>query len=124
MAIERRDPALAIDRLREREPVYWVEELGFWVITGYEAVRTLFADPRVTADPRAFDRDSNSSSCSDARWALENPFFGDSFGELGTGRGLVSTALTPRAVARLEKVVRVAVDQYAAPLQGRRGVVD
>jgi len=33
-------------------------------------------------------------------------------------------ALTPRAVARLEKVVREVVDQYAAPLQGRRGVVD
>jgi cytochrome P450 len=40
------------------------------------------------------------------------------------GRRLVSAALTPRAVERMDRRVREVVEEFSAPLHGRRGVVD
>ena len=39
-------------------------------------------------------------------------------------RRLVSAAFTPRAIARMDQQVKDVVEQFAAPLRGRRGVVD
>ena len=40
------DPYRFFARVREREPITWVEALGMWYVTGYEDVRTLLKDDR------------------------------------------------------------------------------
>lgn len=120
-----RDPLPAIDRLRERDPVHWVAELGVWFITRHADVRRLFADPRLTPDPRAWERHrSHRDAAPAAAGHLDNPFHDDSAGQAGRARRIVSAALTPRAVARMEVRMREVVESFAAPLRGRTDVVD
>lgn len=118
------DPAPAIDRLRERDPVFWIEELGVWFITRHADVRRLFGDPCVTPDPRAWERHRSHSDPDPARRHFENPFHDDVGGRAARARRLVSAALTPRAVARMETRMREVVEHFAAPLRERRDVVD
>ena len=119
-AVAQRDPTTAIDRLRESDPVHWVEEFGAWIVTRHDDVRQLFADPRLTPDPRARARADDEPDPT-MRWTAQNPFFGDN---RARARRLVSAALTPRAVARMEHQVAEVVEQFAAPLRGRTGMVD
>lgn len=118
------DPSPAIGRLREEDPVHWFDALNLWAVTRHDDVKQLFGDPRVTADPRAWEGTRTSSDGNVRRWLTENPFLGESAGAPGKGRRLVSAALTPRAVARIEHQIREVVEQVAAPLYGRSGVVD
>jgi len=121
-AVSRRDPAAAFDRLRERDPVHWSAELGVWIVTRHEDVRALFADPRLTPDPRARALAGGAPDPL-ARWTAENPFLGAEE-DHARARRLVAAALTPRAIARMEDQVAQVVEQFAAPLRARRGVVD
>lgn len=116
--------AASLARLRERDPVHWIAPLGVWFVTRHDDVRRLFADPRLTADPRAFERYQDEGDGVLSRWLSDNPFLTATPGEAGRGRKLVSAALTPRAVARMESQIREVVEQFAAPLRGRRDVVD
>lgn len=118
------DPGPAFDRLRERDPVHWVDELGVWFVTRHADVRRLFADPRLTPDARAWERHRSPDGGGDAAQHFDNPFHDDSPGEAGRARRIVSAALTPRAVARMEALMGEVVESFAAPLRGRRGVVD
>lgn len=117
------DPGPAIDRLRERDPVHWVEALGVWFVTRHADVRRLFADPRLTPDVRAWER-HRSYAADDPAQHFDNPFHDDAPGEAGRARRIVSAALTPRAVARMEVLMGEVVESFAAPLRGRQGVVD
>jgi unspecific monooxygenase len=119
-----RDPGPAIDRLRERDPVHWVDALGVWFVTRHEDVRRLFADPRLTPDPRAWERHCVGVDADPGAGHLGNPFHDDSPGQAGRARRIVSAALTPRAVARMEARMQEVVEHFAAPLRGRRDVVD
>lgn len=38
------DPHAVFKRLRREAPVFWIEPTGFWAVTSYEAVRTVFND--------------------------------------------------------------------------------
>jgi hypothetical protein len=118
------EPLAAIDRLRERDPVHWVEELGAWVVTRHDDVRQLFADARLTSNPRAWERHRAGHGPEAPPASSENPFHDEASGRAGRARRLVAAALTPRAVARMEGRVREVVEEYAAPLRARRDVVD
>ncbi len=49
-----RDPYPVFDRLRRQEPISWVAALDMWYVVGYEDVRSLLSDPRLTtASPRS-----------------------------------------------------------------------
>ena len=39
------DPHAVFKRLRREAPVFWIEPTGFWAVTTYEAVHTVFTDP-------------------------------------------------------------------------------
>jgi cytochrome P450 len=119
-----RDAAPVLARLRERDPVHWIPGLDAWFVTRHEDVRLLFADPRVTADPRQYAGYVAPTEPGAARWLAELPFLSATPGSPSRGRRLVSAALTPRAVSRMEDRVRDVVEQFAAPLRKRRGVVD
>ncbi|HXV35610.1 MAG TPA: hypothetical protein VEC18_00580, partial [Myxococcota bacterium] len=69
----RQDPFAFVARLREREPVFRIPLIGAWLVTRHEDVRALFADPRLTADPRAYER-YRAPRGPAARWLGEMPF--------------------------------------------------
>jgi len=119
-----RDPAPLIAQLRERDPVCWLPGIDAWLVTRHEDVRLLLADPRVTPDPRAYARYTPPTVPGAARWLEEMPFRATPSDPLSRGRRLVMGALTPRAIERTEARIREVVAQFAAPLHGRRGVVD
>jgi hypothetical protein len=112
-----------IAELREHSPVYWLAGFDAWVVTRHEDVRMLFSDPRVTADPRPTSATSRPAisppsagwrRCRSARSTMPSR----------ASDASRSAAFTPRAVARMEQSVVDVVEELAAPLRGRSGVVD
>ncbi len=119
-----RDPAPITAQLREQDPVYWVPGLDTWLITRHEDVRLLFADSRLTTDPRAYERYKAPTVAGAERWLTEMPFRSTPSDQQSLGQRLVLAALTPRAIERTQDRIREVVEQFAAPLRGRRDVVD
>jgi len=118
------DPYPIIARLRSEDPVHFVPGIGFWLVTRYDDVRRLFTDENVTNDPRAYEYYVPPPEGSFMRWASDHGLFSLPPDEHARVRRLVSAAFTPRAIARMTAQVLEVVRQYAAPLHGRRGVVD
>ena len=118
------DPNGVVRRLREEDPVHFIPGLEFWLVTRYEDVKTLFTHPDFTNDPRAWDRYEPPPAGTFRAWTDENGLFAAAPEAHARMRRLVSAALTPRAVKRMEGQVREVVEQFAKPLRGRRGVVD
>lgn len=119
-----RDPYPTLSRLRESDPVHWLPALEAWVVTRYDDIRALFVDPRVSRDRRL---GKHYRAPTPGSWAsrFDNESFAVHTGEEHRRwRGSVSAGFKPRAVARMEQQVRDVVEQFAAPLRGRRGVVD
>lgn len=119
-----RDSASVIAKLRERDPVHWVPGIDAWHVARHEDVRMLFSDPRVTADPRQFERFVEPTYPGAHRWMTEPPFIAAEPGAPSEARQWVSPALTARAVLQLERPIWDVVEQFAAPLRKRTGVVD
>lgn len=118
------DPYPIIARLRSEDPVHFVPGIGFWLVTRYDDVRRLFTDENVTNDPRAYEYYVPPPEGSFMRWASDHGLFSLPPDEHARVRRLVSAAFTPRAIARMTAQVLEVVRQYAAPLHGRRGIVD
>jgi cytochrome P450 len=117
------DPNAVIARMRSEDPVHELPGLGAWMVTRYDDVRELFTHPDATNDRRAFSR-YNLPEHPMARWIAENSPFAAPPEQHARMRRLVSAALTPRAVKRMEGQVREVVEEFAAPIRGRTGVVD
>ena len=118
------DSARVVDALRETDPVHWVPELGFWLVTRYDDVRRLFVDPACTPDSRFWEHYEPPPPGSWRELLMTKGLMSVPPDEHTRLRRLVSAALTPRAVKRMEWQVREVVEQFAAPLRGRSGVVD
>jgi cytochrome P450 len=118
------EPHAVIARLRADDPVHFVPGFGFWLVTRYDDVRRLFTDPDVTNDPRAFEHYVAPPEGSFMRWVSEHGLFSLPPEEHARVRRLVSAAFTPRAIARMDSQVLEVIEQFVAPVRGRRGVVD
>jgi len=118
------DPYAVVARLREEDPVHFVPGLGFWLVTRYEDVSRLFTDDNVTNDPRAYEHYVAPPEGTFLRWASDNSLFSLPPEGHARLRRLVSAAFTPRAIARMNAQVLEVIEQFAAPLRGRSGVVD
>ena len=118
------DPAPYFARLREEDPVHLIPLLDAWLVTRYDDVVALFSDARVTPDPNVYQAYDAPTGPAAERWLMRIPFRSPASGGESLGRRLVSASLTPRAVSRLEELCREVVERFAAPLRGRRGVVD
>jgi cytochrome P450 len=118
------DPASVIDRMREEDPVHLIPGIDAWMVTRWEDVRELFTHPSTTNDRRAYENYQMPPEGSTQRWFAENSLFAVSPERHARMRNLVSAALTPRAVKRMEGQVRDVVEQFACKLRGRTGVVD
>lgn len=116
------DPYPLLQRLREADPVHRTP-LGFWFVTRHDDVKRLFSDPNVTGDRRAWALHQPADEGSFFHWAEEHNLFSLPPEEHARVRRLVSAALTPRAVRRMEQQIRDVVDRFAQPLRDRRGEV-
>lgn len=115
-------PILA--RLREEDPVHWDEGLGTWFITRHDDVHALFADPRLSTN-RRLARDHRPATGDGwlARFEALSVLNADPATHR-QWRKLVSAGFTPRAVRRMDAQVREVVEDFAAPLRGRKGRID
>jgi cytochrome P450 enzyme len=118
------EPYKVIARLRAEDPVHFLPGIGFWFVTRYDDVRQLFTDPNVTNDPRAWEGYVPPAEGSYMAKVADRGLFSLPPDEHARVRRLVSAAFTPRAIARMDQQVKDVVEQFAAPLRGRRGVVD
>ena len=50
----RDDQAAVIARMREEDPVHFLEPLGAWIVTRYDLVHRLFTDENATNDPSVY----------------------------------------------------------------------
>lgn len=118
------EPYKVIARLRAEDPVHFLPGIGFWFVTRYDDVRQLFTDPNVTNDPRAWEGYVPPAEGTYMAKVADRGLFSLPPDEHARVRRLVSAAFTPRAIARMDQQVKDVVEQFAAPLRGRRGVVD
>ena len=120
----RNNPYELLHRLRDEDPVHYVAEMDFWLVTRYADVRELFVDPRVTGDRRVWNHYKLPPEGSLFRWIDERGTMAVSPKEHTRQRRLLNSGFTPRGVARMNRKIREVVDRFATPLQGRTGVVD
>jgi cytochrome P450 len=118
------EPYGVIARLRREDPVHFVPGMGFWYVTRYDDVRQLFTDPNVTNDPRAYEHYQPPKPGTYMARIEGQGLFSLPPDEHARVRRLVSAAFTPRAIARMDQQVKDVIEQFAAPLRGRSGVVD
>jgi cytochrome P450 len=118
------DPAPLMHALRARDPVHFVEPLGFWLVTRHDDVKRLYNDPEyVTNDKRVWEKHVPNTEGTMLRWAEDHGMFSLSREDHARMRRLVSAAFTPRAVRRMDDQIREVVERTAAPLRGRHGEV-
>jgi len=120
----RTNVAPLIAELRERDPVCWIPGLEAWVVTRHEDVRRLSLDPRLTADFSAHEHYQAPTDPKAVQWLSAIPFRATPADPESLGRRLVSRTLTPRAIERTRHRIQEVVEEFAAPLRGRDGVVD
>jgi cytochrome P450 len=111
------DPYPIYRRLRERAPVYWNDEIGFWAFSRYADVLEGFKNVTLY---------SNTGGVSLDQGDMGDPASTTSFLAMDPPRhtkmrGLVSRGFTPRRVAELEPKIRALAVHYIATFldQGR-----
>src|SRR4029453_12303072 len=114
---EARDPAPVIPHLRGQDPVCWIPGFDAWLVTSHEDLRSLFADPRCTTDPRVYEHYQPPSVPGAARWLTEMPFRSTPSDPLSAGRRLVSAALTPQAIERTKARIQEGAEALPLPLR-------
>jgi len=119
-----KDAAPVFARLREVDPVCWIPRYDAWLVTRHDDVQALFVDPRVTTDPRVYERYVAPSSPGAMRWVAALPFRATNLDPQSVSRRLALGVLTPRIVERMGLGIREIVERFAAPLRQRRDTVD
>ncbi|HLO13522.1 MAG TPA: cytochrome P450, partial [Anaerolineales bacterium] len=111
----RANPYPFYEQLRNQDPVHWDEELGFWVLTRYADIDSLYTDERFSRAQglmRGFQRLSESErqiaepvyqSFSTTVFYADPPYHTHL-------RGLMNHAFTPRRVERLRPTIQEIVD--------------
>ena len=112
----RANPYPFYEQLRNQDPVHWDEELGFWVLTRYVDIDSLYTDERFSRAQglmRGFER------LSELEQQISGPVY-QSFSKTVFYadppyhthlRGLMNHAFTPRRVERLRPYVQKIVDE-------------
>jgi unspecific monooxygenase len=118
------NPEGVLAELRESDPVHYIAPIDAWMVTRYDDIRDLFIDPRVNNDRRYFKGYQPAPEGSRLRWMSEHNFFSAPEDEHQRMRNLVSKTMTPRGVKRMSQQIHDVVEQFAAKLRGRTGIVD
>ncbi len=126
-----RDPAASLEWSRREEPVFFSAALGYWIVTRYDDVKTVFRDNRVFSPSIALEKITPTSE--EANAVLRKYDF-------GLGRTLVNedepthmakrrahlAPFTPRELAHHEPMVRRLTREYVDRFvdQGKVDLVD
>jgi pimeloyl-[acyl-carrier protein] synthase len=120
----RTDPYPFYEQLRSQDPVHWDEEMGFWVLTRYSDIESLYTDERFSRAQglmRGFQRLSETDreiagpvyhSFSKTVFYADPPYHTHL-------RGLMNHAFTPRRVERLRVPIQRIVDELLDAAQSR-----
>src|SRR5919109_5030436 len=116
-------------QLRSQDPIHWDEELGFWVLTRYADIDSLYTDERFS---RAQGLMRNFQRLSDSERQIVGPVY-HSFSKTVFYadppyhthlRGLMNHAFTPRRVERLRPYIQDTVNQLLDTAQRKEGMID
>ena len=109
-------------QLRSQEPVYWDEEMGFWVLTRYADIASVYTDDRFS---RAQGLMSNFQRLPEAEQRIAEPvyrsfsktmFYADPPYHTHL-RGLMNNAFTPRRVEQLRPYIQRTVVELLDQVQ-------
>ena len=120
----REDRARVVAALRRDDPVHHLAPMDAWLVTRHDLVMRLYTDPAVTNDRQAYAHYTPPAPGSAREQLVTTGLFSAPPEKHARMRGLVSKALTPRAVARMEAQVAEVVEQQAAPLRNRSDTID
>ena len=119
------DPFPLVAHLRETDPCHYVDDMFFWFVTRHDDVKWLLHDTDVaTPDVSVWEFHTEPDKGSLGEWLADNSLLTLDTENHARVRRLVSAAFTPKAIRRKENQIQEVVDQIAAPLHGRTGVVD
>ena len=112
-----RDPYPLLDVLREREPVYWSESLGAWVLTRYHDVSATFKDVGTYSNEGRLARAAaylpeprSELTAFDAHYKTKGLLHSDPPDHTRMRR-VISRRFSPRVVDRLRPRIQQIVDQ-------------
>jgi cytochrome P450 len=120
----RANPYPFYEQLRNQDPVHWDEELGFWVLTRYADIDSLYTDERFS---RAQGLMRNFQRLSESERHLVEPVY-HSFSKTVFYadppyhthlRGLMNYAFTPRRVERLRPYIEKTVNELLDATQAK-----
>jgi cytochrome P450 len=120
----RKDPFPLLRRLREEDPIHYLESMDIWLATRYEDIHHLYTDPRFTGDRRQWTHYRQPKEGTFFRWIDDYGLMALDRKTHALQRKLIGSGLSPRGVGNIEKKIRSVVDHFARPLHGRTGVVD
>ena len=120
----KKNPYPVLRRLREEDPVHYVEQMDCWLVSRYKDIYDLYTDPRVTADRRTWDHYQQPAEGTFFRWVDDHGLMALDKKTHTKQRKLIGSGLTPSGVRGIESRIREVVDHFAKPLHGRTGVVD
>jgi cytochrome P450 len=109
------DPYPFYAQLRSQDPIHWDEELGFWVLTRYADIASVYHDPRFSRAQglrRGFERLPQTEQVIAEpvyRSFSKTMFYSDPPYHTHL-RGLVNSAFTPNAVEQMRPHVQRTVD--------------
>ena len=123
----RANPYPFYKQLRNQDPVHWDEELGFWVLTRYADIDSLYTDSRFS---RAQGLMRNFQRLSEAEQQLIQPVYQSFSGTVFYAdppyhthlRGLMNHAFTPRRVERLRPYIQRIVNELLDAAQSNGDV--
>ena len=114
-------------QLRVQDPVYWDEEMGFWVLTRYADIASVYTDDRFS---RAQGLMSNFRRLPEAEQQIAEPVY-HSFSKTMFYadppyhthlRGLMNNAFTPRRVEQMRPNIQRIVDELLDQVQANRNM--
>ena len=120
----RANPYLFYEQLRSQDPIHWDEELGFWVLTRYADIDSLYTDERFSRAQglmRNFERLSESERQTVGpvyHSFAKTVFYADPPYHTHL-RGLMNHAFTPRRVERLRPYIQTIVNELLEAAQGK-----
>ncbi|MBW2273270.1 MAG: cytochrome P450 [Deltaproteobacteria bacterium] len=120
----KKDPWPTLRRLREEDPIHYLDFMDGWLVTRYDDVKALHVDPRVTGDQRVWQHYKPPAEGTFQHWIDNYGLMAVSGKDHARQRHLLAHGFTPRGVARMDAQIREVVKHYAEPLKGRSGVID
>lgn len=112
----RANPYPFYEQLRSQDPVHWDEELGFWVLSRFSDIESLYLDERFSRAQgllRGFDRLSveNQKTAAPVYHSFSKTVFYADPPYHTHLRGLMNNAFTPRRVEQLRPTIQRLVDE-------------